>query len=233
MVAPRSQQAVRPRRAGESRQARTSIRTTRPRRSSSDGSQSLPEAERARANGLLHRHPPARRQRLHASCPTTSSTRASWRTPRRCCARRPRSPTEPTLKTFLDEARRRVSVERLLRQRRRVDGAEGRDRADHRPVRGLRGRVVQLQGRRSSRSSPCRTKRRRAKLQKFAGELQDIENHLPIDPKYRNPKLGALAPIVVVNEIFAAGDAQPRRADRRVQPAERRARRRAKRAPSA
>ena len=46
-----------------------------------------------------------------------------------------------------------------------------------------------------------------AKLQKFAGELQDIENHLPIDPKYRNPKLGALAPIVVVNEIFSAGDA--------------------------
>jgi len=46
-----------------------------------------------------------------------------------------------------------------------------------------------------------------AKLQKFAGELQDIENHLPIDPKYRNPKLGALSPIVVVNEIFAAGDA--------------------------
>jgi hypothetical protein len=45
-----------------------------------------------------------------------------------------------------------------------------------------------------------------AKLQKFAGELQDIENHLPIDPRYRNPKLGALAPIVVVNEIFAAGD---------------------------
>ena len=45
-----------------------------------------------------------------------------------------------------------------------------------------------------------------AKLQKFAGELQDIENHLPIDPKYRNPKIGGLAPIVVVNEIFAAGD---------------------------
>jgi hypothetical protein len=46
-----------------------------------------------------------------------------------------------------------------------------------------------------------------AKLQKFAGELQDIENHLPIDAKYRNPKLGASAPIVVVNEIYAAGDA--------------------------
>lgn len=45
-----------------------------------------------------------------------------------------------------------------------------------------------------------------AKLQKFGGQLQDIENNLPIDPKYRNPKIGALAPIVVVNEIFAAGD---------------------------
>ena len=45
-----------------------------------------------------------------------------------------------------------------------------------------------------------------AKLQKLAAELQDIENNLPIEPKYRNPKLGALAPIVVVNEIYAAGD---------------------------
>jgi len=46
-----------------------------------------------------------------------------------------------------------------------------------------------------------------AKLQKFSGQLQDIEDHLPIEPKYRNPKLGGLAPIVVVNEVFAAGDA--------------------------
>ena len=46
-----------------------------------------------------------------------------------------------------------------------------------------------------------------AKLRKFSSELQDIENHLPIEPKYRNPRLGALAPIVVVNEIFCSGDA--------------------------
>jgi hypothetical protein len=45
-----------------------------------------------------------------------------------------------------------------------------------------------------------------AKLAKFGSELQDIENHLPIDPKHRNPKLGAMAPIRVVNEIFASGD---------------------------
>jgi hypothetical protein len=46
-----------------------------------------------------------------------------------------------------------------------------------------------------------------AKLAKYSGQLQEIEDHLPIDPKYRNPKLGALAPMVVVNEIYCAGDA--------------------------
>ena len=44
------------------------------------------------------------------------------------------------------------------------------------------------------------------KLVKFAGSLQEIENSLPIDPKYRNPKLGAMAPIAVVNTVFSAGD---------------------------
>ena len=46
-----------------------------------------------------------------------------------------------------------------------------------------------------------------AKLAKFAGELQELEDHLPIDPKYRNPALGALAPLRVVNVVFTAGDA--------------------------
>ncbi len=44
------------------------------------------------------------------------------------------------------------------------------------------------------------------KLTRFGSELQEIENNLPIDPKYRNAKLGALAPIRVVNTIFSAGD---------------------------
>ena len=46
-----------------------------------------------------------------------------------------------------------------------------------------------------------------AKLKFFADHLQEVENNLPIDPKYRNPKLGASSPIRVVNEVFAAGDA--------------------------
>jgi hypothetical protein len=44
------------------------------------------------------------------------------------------------------------------------------------------------------------------KLQSFSQHLQELENALPIDPKYRNPTLGALAPIRVVNVVFTAGD---------------------------
>jgi len=45
-----------------------------------------------------------------------------------------------------------------------------------------------------------------AKLGAFAKDLQEIENNLPLDPKYRNPKIGAQAPIRVVNEVMSAGD---------------------------
>jgi hypothetical protein len=45
------------------------------------------------------------------------------------------------------------------------------------------------------------------KLARFGSELQEIENNLPIDPKFRNPKLGAMAPIRVVNTVFSSGDA--------------------------
>jgi Peptidase family M49 len=45
------------------------------------------------------------------------------------------------------------------------------------------------------------------KLQVFGTELQGLENELPIDPKYRSPALGELAPIRVVNVVFTAGDA--------------------------
>ena len=44
------------------------------------------------------------------------------------------------------------------------------------------------------------------KLAAFASHLQQLEDNLPLDPKYRNPKLGAAAPIRVVDEVLAAGD---------------------------
>src|SRR5262249_52849968 len=45
-----------------------------------------------------------------------------------------------------------------------------------------------------------------ARLAFLGQHLQDIENNLPEDPQYRNPKLGALAPLRVVNQVFSAGD---------------------------
>ncbi len=45
-----------------------------------------------------------------------------------------------------------------------------------------------------------------AKLARFSKYLQEIEDHLPIDPKYRNAKLGAASPIRVVNEVFSSGE---------------------------
>ncbi len=44
------------------------------------------------------------------------------------------------------------------------------------------------------------------KLEKFGSYLKDIENHLPIDDKYKNTERGSESPIVVVNEIYSAGD---------------------------
>ncbi|MES1195125.1 MAG: hypothetical protein ABUL65_04460, partial [Opitutus sp.] len=45
-----------------------------------------------------------------------------------------------------------------------------------------------------------------AKLARFSAELQGLEDKLPIDPKYRRPKLGGLSPIRVVNAVFTSGD---------------------------
>jgi len=44
------------------------------------------------------------------------------------------------------------------------------------------------------------------KLSVFTQHLQEIEDNLPLDPKYRNPQLGAAAPIRVVEVILCAGD---------------------------
>lgn len=45
-----------------------------------------------------------------------------------------------------------------------------------------------------------------AKLARFSGYLQELEDHLPLDAKYRNPKIGAAAPIRVIDVVFTAGD---------------------------
>jgi hypothetical protein len=45
-----------------------------------------------------------------------------------------------------------------------------------------------------------------AKLARFSNYLQELEDHLPIDPAYRNPRLGAASPIRVVNVVYSSGE---------------------------
>ena len=44
------------------------------------------------------------------------------------------------------------------------------------------------------------------KLARFSQHLQELEDNLPMDAKYRNPKLGAASPIRVVNNVFSSGE---------------------------
>ncbi|HEX8174234.1 MAG TPA: hypothetical protein VF543_03835 [Pyrinomonadaceae bacterium] len=51
-----------------------------------------------------------------------------------------------------------------------------------------------------------RDERETQKLARFSNYLQELENNLPIEPRYRNPKLGASSPIRVVNVLFSSGE---------------------------
>jgi hypothetical protein len=45
-----------------------------------------------------------------------------------------------------------------------------------------------------------------AKLTRFSTYLQELEDHMPMEARYRNPKLGAASPIRVVNEVYSSGE---------------------------
>lgn len=47
-----------------------------------------------------------------------------------------------------------------------------------------------------------------ARLARFSTELQDIELHLPIADRLKNPHLGAMAPIRVVDQVATGGEAR-------------------------
>jgi hypothetical protein len=44
------------------------------------------------------------------------------------------------------------------------------------------------------------------KLNFFGKHMQELEDNLPVEKQYRNPKVGAMAPMVVVNQVYGAGD---------------------------
>jgi hypothetical protein len=51
-----------------------------------------------------------------------------------------------------------------------------------------------------------RDEKESAKLKFFADHLQEIENNLPMEDRFKNPKLGSTVPITVVNLLSANGD---------------------------
>ena len=51
----------------------------------------------------------------------------------------------------------------------------------------------------------CAMKPNQRRLQNSAAILQELENNLPFDPQYRNPKFGAASPIRVVDLVFTSG----------------------------
>lgn len=44
------------------------------------------------------------------------------------------------------------------------------------------------------------------KLNFFGKHMQELEDNLPLDKQYKNPKVGAMAPMLVVNQVYGAGD---------------------------
>jgi len=50
-----------------------------------------------------------------------------------------------------------------------------------------------------------RDEKETAKLARLSSELQWLEDRLPIEPAWRNPKLGGMAPIRVVDVVFSSG----------------------------
>ena len=114
--------------------------------------------------------------------------------------------TQPTLKAYLETRAAALAEQRLLRQRRRLDGARRQHRADHRALRGLRGRVVQLQG--GLRGVHHRARRRRdaeaGALRRRAAGASRTTCRSTRSSATRSS--GALAPIRVVNTVFSSGD---------------------------
>ena len=99
-----------------------------------------------------------------------------------------------------------LPLERLLRQRRRLDGARRVDRADHRPLRDLRRRVVRLQGGVRSVHHAARRCRDEEAGRSSARSCRGSRTRCRSIRSSATPKLGALAPIRVVNVVFTAGD---------------------------
>ena len=147
-----------------------------------------PGGEGAR-HRLLHDHPARTPTGGSRPCPTASSTRASSRTWRALLREAAALTTQPTLKRYLETR----AAALLSNDYYESDVAWMELDASIEPTIGpyevyedewfnYKAAFESFIGVRDD----AETK----KLARFGAELQEIENNLPIDPKFRNPKLG-------------------------------------------
>ena len=167
---------------------------------------SLRAAGARRRRGLLHHHPPHADRARCCPSPTASSTRASWSWRPALLRAAARATEQPTLRAFLEKR----AAAFLSNDYYDSDVAWMQLDASIEPTIGPY--EVYEDGWFSAKAAfeayvTVRDDAETAKLTTLAGALQDIEDNLPIDAKLRNPKLGGMAPIRVVNVIFCAGDA--------------------------
>ena len=139
-------------------------------------------------------------------CPTASSTRASSRARPELLREAAALTQQPTLKAFLTRRAAAFVSNDYYDSRRGLDGAGRVHRAHHRPLRGVRGRVVQLQGRLRGLHHRAR---RRGDGEAGAVRRRAAGHREP--PAHRSRACATRSwarwrPIRVVNVVFTSGD---------------------------
>ena len=165
----------------------------------------LPQAQQEQATRILHRDPARGRQGSGDRSLQPGVRAAIWRARRRCSIRPRMLTPNASLKNFLHLRAQAfltndyyASDVAWMKLDAPIDVTIGPYETYNDELFGYKAAFEAY--------VTLRDEQETAKLKMFADHLQEIENNLPLDAKYRNPKLGALAPIRVVNEILATGD---------------------------
>ncbi len=154
---------------------------------------------------ILYHHPPRSRRHVDRGARTAPSIKASWRSRRSTCAPPRRRPRNRRSRRFSNRGPRRSSSNDYYDSDVKWMELDATIEPTIGPYEVYEDEWFNYKAAFEAFIT-VKDKTESDKLQHFAGSLQEIENNLPIDAKYRNPKLGALAPIVVVNTVFSAGD---------------------------
>ena len=150
--------------------------------------------------------------------------RRSARRRRACCAKPPALTGQRIAEAVPDAARRCVPLERLLRERPGLDGSGRAARYHHRPLRDLQRRAVRLQGGVRSLHHHSRRRGNRPAQDRSPATCRRWRTTCRIEPRYRNPKLGALGAHPRGERSLRRGRWRARRPHGGLQSAQRRAR---------